>query len=213
MQWINDKSEPLRDAMVEAGIPDFGVGVTVNGNGNVNVSGSYRGQEVFNTKNIDRSRANQKVNQAINDMWQAYDKDWFTQHSNLNDPYRYAKQTYYGGMSLGLTLYLTDGPGIGPGDAAGAIYQTSTIVTAGLIFAGTYAYMQINDHMSKGGRANIWPDSYPKPNPSNINWSFSDSQLASGVTGGGVPTGPGSDWNKIKKWFRDTRRKIKGNFK
>ncbi|MDP3445317.1 MAG: RHS repeat-associated core domain-containing protein, partial [Ignavibacteria bacterium] len=68
-------------------------------------------------------------------------------------------------------------------------------------------------YMSKGGRGNIWPDSYPKPNSSNINWSLSDSQLATGVTGGGVPGGPGSDWNKIKKWFRDTRRKINGNYK
>lgn len=149
----------------------------------------------------------------INDARQAYGQALFTRQSNFNDPYRYARQTYYGGMTLGLTLYLTDGPGIGPGDAAGAIYQTSTLVTTGLIFAGTYAYLQISDHMSKGGRANIWPDSYPKPNPANINWSYSDSQLATGVTGGGVPTGPGSDWNKIKKWFRDTRRKIKGNFK
>jgi len=76
MQWVNDKSEPLRDAMVEAGIPDFGVGVTVNGNGNVNVSGSYRGQEVINTKNIDRSRADQIANQAINDARQAYGRGW-----------------------------------------------------------------------------------------------------------------------------------------
>ena len=79
MQWINDETEPLRDKMVAAGIPDFGVGVSVNGDGNVNVSGSYRGQEVFNTGNIDKSNASQKVNQIINDVRQA---NWQAWHSN-----------------------------------------------------------------------------------------------------------------------------------
>ena len=153
------------------------------------------------------------VNQEIDQVRQDYGQSWNIQSVNNSDPYRYAKQTYAGGMALGLTLYIADGPEIGPGDAAGAIYQAATVVTAGLMFAGTYAYLNLSDHMSKGGRGNIWPDSYPRPNPSNINWNLSDSQLATGVTGGGVPQGPGSDWNKIKKWFRDTRRKIKGNFK
>jgi RHS repeat-associated protein len=75
MDWVNKKLEPVSDAMVEAGIPDFGVGVSVNGNGNVNVSCSYRGREVFNTKNIDRSRADQKVSEKLDEVRQAYWQD------------------------------------------------------------------------------------------------------------------------------------------
>ena len=63
------------------------------------------------------------------------------------DPYKLAKDTYYGGMALGLSLYLADGSQVGPGDAAGATYQAATLVTAGLLFAGTYVYTVLNPNL------------------------------------------------------------------
>lgn len=64
--------------------------------------------------------------------------------------------------------------------------------------------------MSKGGRGNIWPDDYPFPDLSNIDWTTGDSQFATEVTGPNPPKGkgPGSPWNKIKKWFRDKKAQI-----
>ena len=72
MQLINDKTPKLRQKMSELNIPDFNVTASVNGAGNVNFKGNYEGQEVFNTENIDRSNAEQKVYQAMNDARQAY---------------------------------------------------------------------------------------------------------------------------------------------
>ncbi|MGC9342620.1 MAG: RHS repeat domain-containing protein [Bacteroidales bacterium] len=76
MQWINDETEPIRDAMVEAGVPDFSIGATVNGDGNVNVKASYKGQEVFNTENIDRSNAAQGVIDELNEVRQSHGQAW-----------------------------------------------------------------------------------------------------------------------------------------
>ncbi len=67
MQAINDNTEKLREEMDKAGVPDFTIGGSVNSDGNVNFKGSYKGQEVLNTENVDRSDAVPKVNQAIND--------------------------------------------------------------------------------------------------------------------------------------------------
>ncbi len=67
MQAINDNTEKLREEMDKAGVPDFTIGGSVNSDGNVNFKGSYKGQEVLNTENVDRSDAVPKVNKAIND--------------------------------------------------------------------------------------------------------------------------------------------------
>ncbi len=100
-----------------------------------------------------------------------------------------------------------------PSDAAWPKWVGHAILTGASAIDLYSAGKDFADYISKGGRGNIWPDAYPRPNPADIDWSLSDSQLTTGVTGGGAPGGPGSDWNKIKKWFRDTRRKINGNFK
>lgn len=76
MQLINDNTNGLRKKMSDAGVPDFSVGGTVNLDGNVNVNGSYRGQEVFNTANIDRSNAEQVVNKEIAQVRKDYSKAW-----------------------------------------------------------------------------------------------------------------------------------------
>lgn len=65
--------------------------------------------------------------------------------------------------------------------------------------------------MSKGGPRNVWPDGeYEKPNIPDIDWNLGDAELADQVTGPNPPEGkgPGSSWSKIKKWFRDVRRKL-----
>ncbi len=69
------------------------------------------------------------------------------------------------------------------------------------------------DEMSKGGRGDIWPQDYPRPNISEIDWRLSDSELANRVTGGQGTKGPGSKWSKVKKWFRDKRRKLNNKLK
>jgi len=76
MQKLNDKTEKLREKMDKLGIPDFSIGGSVNLDGNVHARGEIMGQEVFNTANIDRSNATQKVNQAINDARQIYGDAW-----------------------------------------------------------------------------------------------------------------------------------------
>ncbi|PSL45742.1 RHS repeat-associated protein [Chitinophaga niastensis] len=59
---------------------------------------------------------------------------------------------------------------------------------------------------SKGGPKNVWPDGqYTKPNPNTIDWNKGDQQLADEITGTGVPKGPKTPNNLIKKWFRDKR--------
>ena len=76
MQKINDNTENLRQNMANAGIPDFGVGITVNGAGNVNFNANYRGQEVFNSENIDRSNAVPKVEKEIERVNDRYGYEW-----------------------------------------------------------------------------------------------------------------------------------------
>ena len=76
MQWVNDNTEGVRSKMADAGIPDFSVGTSINMSGNVNFNGSYRGQEMFNSENVDRSNAVQVVNQAINQTRQTYGQAW-----------------------------------------------------------------------------------------------------------------------------------------
>ncbi|RKD92654.1 FG-GAP-like repeat-containing protein [Mangrovibacterium diazotrophicum] len=77
MQWVNDNTEGVRNKMSDIGIPDFSVGTSINMAGNVNFNGSYRGQEVFNSENVDRSNAVQVVNQAINQTRQTYGQEWW----------------------------------------------------------------------------------------------------------------------------------------
>ncbi len=72
------------------------------------------------------------------------------------DPYRFANETFYGGMALGASSYLADGPQPGPGDAAGAIYQAATIVTAGILYAGTYAYLNLPGLTTSRGNPTDW---------------------------------------------------------
>lgn len=84
MQSVNDNTEELRQKMADAGIPDFGVGVSVNGAGDVNVKGSYRGQEVFNTENIDRSNAEQVVSKKLDEVRQTYGDAWHASSSGGN---------------------------------------------------------------------------------------------------------------------------------
>jgi hypothetical protein len=52
MQRVNDNPEGLRSKMADWGIPDFGIGTSINRAGNVNFNGSYRGQQVLNTENL-----------------------------------------------------------------------------------------------------------------------------------------------------------------
>ncbi len=83
--------------------------------------------------------------------------------SGGGNPYNLANETFYKGMALGATFYLADAPQPGPGDAAGAIYQASTIVTAGVLFAGTYFYLHICD-IIEGNSNHPGPWSYERPN-------------------------------------------------
>ena len=64
-----------------------------------------------------------------------------------SNPYKFAENVYYSGMALGMTLYLSDGPQIGPGDVAGATYQAATIITTGLAFSGIYLYQVLNPNI------------------------------------------------------------------
>lgn len=72
MQWVNDNTEGVRKKMADAGIPDFGFGTTITMSGKVDYNGNYRGQELFNTQNIDRSNAVAVVDQAMNRMREEY---------------------------------------------------------------------------------------------------------------------------------------------
>ncbi len=69
--------------MVPDWVPPVGVGVgvggTLNGEGEVNANVKINGQEVFNTGNIDRSNAEQKVNDELNNVRQTYGQAW---HAN-----------------------------------------------------------------------------------------------------------------------------------
>jgi len=75
----------------------------------------------------------------------------------IKDKYKLAKETYYGGMALGASLYLMDGPSIGPGDAAGASYQAATIITSGILYTATFLYYAINpnyEHQKREDKRN-----------------------------------------------------------
>lgn len=88
MQAINDNTEGLRNKMSDLGIPDFNVGGTANGAGNVNFNGSIYGQGVFNTQNIDRSNAEQKVNKEIAEVRAQFGAEWHGQTKREKLPYQ-----------------------------------------------------------------------------------------------------------------------------
>ncbi len=70
MQWINDNTTGLREAMVDIGVPDFMIGVNYNGGaGNFNYNASLNGQQVFSSTYWDKMvNAPAVVNGAIADM-------------------------------------------------------------------------------------------------------------------------------------------------
>lgn len=72
MQKINDNTEKLRQNMAKIGIPDFTIGTSVSFAGSVNYNASYRGQEVFNSENIDRSNADMVVGKELNEVRSIY---------------------------------------------------------------------------------------------------------------------------------------------
>ena len=87
MQWVNDKTPQLRQNMVKMGVPDFGAGVSVNGNGNVNFNGSYKGQEVFNTNNINRGNPDVVFNELA-EVRRDYGQAWMAATYGEIRPYQ-----------------------------------------------------------------------------------------------------------------------------
>jgi RHS repeat-associated protein len=80
MQFINDNTTKTRQKMVNAGVPNFGAGISFSGNGIVNFSGSYKGQEVFNTGNIDRSKPEVVLNE-LQEVRRTYGAAWHASFS------------------------------------------------------------------------------------------------------------------------------------
>ena len=68
--------------------------------------------------------------------------------------YNPAREVYYGGMLLSYSLALSDGPQPGPGDAAGIIYGTSTLITAGIVWTGYSIYQMAAEHTSNKSKSN-----------------------------------------------------------
>ena len=75
------------------------------------------------------------------------------------------------------------------GEIAAGFYATYFIIQYGpdVVEAAMDLTQSMIDNISKDGRGNIWPDSYPKPNIPDIDWSLRDSQLATNVIVGGAP--------------------------
>jgi RHS repeat-associated protein len=75
MQFVNDNTTKTRQKMVNAGVPDFGAGISFSGNGIVNFNGSYRGQEVFNTQNINKGNPDVVLNELVQ-VRRDYGEEW-----------------------------------------------------------------------------------------------------------------------------------------
>ncbi|UYQ91273.1 hypothetical protein MKQ68_14365 [Chitinophaga horti] len=52
---------------------------------------------------------------------------------------------------------------------------------------------------SKGGKKQVWPDGYAKPDPNKIDWSKSDDDLATELSDPGDKRGPNTPHNWMKK--------------
>jgi RHS repeat-associated protein len=83
VQMVNDNTPQLRQNMVNTKIPNFGFGVSVNGNGNVNFNGSYRGQEVFNTQNINKGNPDVVLNELVQ-VRRDYGEAWHASGDGVN---------------------------------------------------------------------------------------------------------------------------------
>lgn len=72
MDWVNDNTEPLRDVMVDAGIPDFNVGINSAGDTYHEIAG-YRVDH--DQARVDRA-IESNVNAAITKVRQDYGAAW-----------------------------------------------------------------------------------------------------------------------------------------
>jgi RHS repeat-associated protein len=80
-----------------------------------------------------------------------------------------------------------------------------------LLMVLSYAAALNSADFAKGGDQNIWPDDYPHPDISKIDWNMGGAEFAYSITGPNPPkgTGPESPWSKIKKWFREKSKVFK----